>query len=112
LPEDPFSANELTIPDTSPWWVSRSHCVLSQVDDRCFLIDRGSRLGTMIDGKMIGSGRQPGRMELTPGKHEVRIGGALTPFRFTFVVGSPERRPAPGRTRGSRPSGRPNGRRS
>ena len=110
LPEDPFSANELTIPDTSPWWVSRSHCVLAQVDDRCFLIDRGSRLGTLIDGKMIGGGRQPGRMELTPGKHEVRIGGALTPFRFTFVVGSPDRRPRPARPSRSRSSGRRNGR--
>ena len=112
LPEDPFSVNEFAIPDTSPWWVSRSHCVLAQVDDRCFLIDRGSRLGTMVDGKMIGGVRQPGRVELSPGEHEVRIGGALTPFRFTFVVGSPRRRATPTRTKRAPPSGRRNRRRS
>jgi CRP-like cAMP-binding protein len=99
LPEDPFSANELAIPDTSPWWISRSHCVLTQVDQRCFLIDRGSRLGTMVDGKMVGGVRQPGRVELTPGEHEVRIGGALTPFCFTFLVGSPARAAAAPRRR-------------
>jgi CRP-like cAMP-binding protein len=106
LPEDPFSENELSIPDTSPWWVSRSHCALAQVDDRCFLIDRGSRLGTLVDGKTLGGGRQPGRVELKPGAHEVRIGGALTPFRFRFVVSSVERRTTARRTGGDKPAGR------
>ena len=85
-PDDPFSANELAIPDASPWWVSRSHCMLAQADDRCFLIDRGSRLGTLVDGKMVGGNKQTSRLELGVGEHEVRLGGALTPFRFSFVV--------------------------
>lgn len=84
--DDPFSANELQIPDTAPWWISRNHCMLSQVDDRCFLIDRGSRLGTLVDGKMVGGPKQSGRLQLTAGEHEVRLGGALTPYRFAFAV--------------------------
>jgi hypothetical protein len=85
-PGDPFSSNELAIPDGSPWWISPSHCMLSHVGDRCFLIDRGSRLGTLVDGKMVGGTKQTGRVELRAGTHEVRLGGALTPFRFSFVV--------------------------
>lgn len=91
-PDDPFSANELSIPDTSPWWISRNHCMLAQVDDRCFIIDRGSRLGTLVDGKMVGGDKQSGRLELASGEHEVRLGGALTPFRFALSVGSGKKR--------------------
>jgi pSer/pThr/pTyr-binding forkhead associated (FHA) protein len=87
--DDPFTANELAIPDTSPWWVSRNHCMLSQVGDRLYLIDRGSRLGTFVDGKMVGGSLQTGRLELPKGEHEVRLGGALTPFRFTLRIGEP-----------------------
>jgi hypothetical protein len=89
-PDDPFSANELAIPDTAPWWISRNHCMISHVDDRCFLIDRGSRLGTLVDGKMVGGGQQAARLSLPPGDHEVRLGGALTPFRFGIVVSAGE----------------------
>ena len=85
-PDDPFSANELAIADASPWWVSRSHCMVAHVNDRCFLIDRGSRLGTLVDGKMLGGNKLTTRLELGAGEHEVRVGGALTPFRFSFVV--------------------------
>lgn len=85
-PDDPFSANELAIPDGSPWWISPSHCMLSHVGDRCFIIDRGSRLGTLVDGKMVGGTKQTGRLELESGDHEVRLGGALTPFRFSLNV--------------------------
>ena len=85
-PDDPFSANELAIADTAPWWISRNHCMLAQVDDRCFIIDRGSRLGTLVDGKMVGGDKQSGRLELASGEHEVRLGGALTPYRFAVSV--------------------------
>lgn len=85
-PGDPFSSNELAIPDGAPAWVSRNHCMLVDVDGRCFLVDRGSRLGTLVDGKMVGGEKQSGRIELHDGDHEVRIGGALTPFRFGLNV--------------------------
>lgn len=83
---DPFSANELLIPDAEPWWVSRNHCMITHVDARCFLVDRGSRLGTLVNGKLVGGSQQMGRIELPDGAHEVWIGGALTPFRFALTV--------------------------
>lgn len=88
-PDDAFSANELAIQDSEPWWVSRNHCMLAQVDARCFLVDRGSRLGTLVDGKLIGGSQKTGRVELADGSHEVRIGGPLTPFRFGLTVDRP-----------------------
>ncbi len=95
-PNDPFSSNELAIPDSAPWWVSRNHCMLVDMDGRCFLVDRGSRLGTLVNGKMLGGEKQTGRIELRDGDHEVRLGGALTPFRFQFTVkrDEPDRRSA------------------
>ena len=84
--DDPFAVNELSIPDGAPWWVSPNHCMLSVLDGRCFLIDRGSRLGTLVDGRMVGGSQRNGRMELRAGQHEVRLGGALTPLRFSAVV--------------------------
>jgi hypothetical protein len=86
-PDDPFAANELVIPDRDPSWVSRNHCMLVEVDGRCFLVDRGSRLGTLVDGTMVGGNHQTGRVELRRGRHELWIGGALTPFRFAVTVG-------------------------
>jgi hypothetical protein len=99
-PNDPFSANELAIPDGAPWWISPSHCMISRVGDRCFIIDRGSRLGTLVDGKMVGGTKQTGRLELKNGDHEVRLGGALTPFRFSLnVAGAAKNRQHPRRRR-------------
>jgi hypothetical protein len=99
--EDPFSSNELAITDGPPWWISPSHCMISRVGDRCFIIDRGSRLGTLVDGKMVGGTKQTGRLELRTGRHEVRLGGALTPFRFSFNVAAATKtgqRPRPRRS--------------
>ena len=96
---DPFTSNELAIPDESPWWISRNHCMLSHVDGRCFLIDRGSRLGTFVDGRMVGGSMHAGRLELSPGEHEVRLGGALTPFRFAVTIGAPQTTPRRGRAK-------------
>ena len=103
--DDPFAVNELSIPDGSPWWVSPNHCMLSVLDGRCFLIDRGSRLGTLVDGRMVGGSQRNGRTELRAGKHEVRLGGALTPLRFSVVVAGDETGGTPNSRRRTRRSG-------
>jgi hypothetical protein len=58
--------------------------MLTSADGRRFLVDRRSRLGTMVDARMIGGGQHVGHVELRAGAHEVRIGGALTPYRFSM----------------------------
>lgn len=83
---NPLYHNDLSIPDREPFHVSRNHCMVSWLDGRCFLLDRGSRLGTVVNGIMIGGGQRTGRVELRDGDNEVRIGAANTPYRFRITV--------------------------
>lgn len=86
LSEDPFSHNDLVIPDREPFNVSRNHCMIVCVDTRCFIIDRGSRLGTILNGTMIGGGKRTARVELRDGDNEVALGSSHTPYRFRVTV--------------------------
>jgi CRP-like cAMP-binding protein len=85
-PGDPLSANELAIADVSPYHVSRSHCAITLVGDRVFLIDRGSRLGTIVGARKVGNGTATLRAELPRGATEVALGGPRSPFRYRVSV--------------------------
>lgn len=84
--EDPVSQNDLTLPNEYPTNVSRNHCMVARVDSRFSLIDRGSRLGTIVNGARIGGGKGTGRAELHDGDNEVVIGGPASPYRFRLTV--------------------------
>ena len=51
---NPFSENDLTIPDHSPRQVSRRHLELIERDGRIGVVDRGSQFGTLVDGMPLG----------------------------------------------------------
>jgi CRP-like cAMP-binding protein len=85
-PGDPLSANELSVSDAPPFHVSRSHCALTLVGQRVFLIDRGSRLGTMVGPVKVITGATT-RVELPAGTTEIALGGPRTPFRYAVTVG-------------------------
>ena len=55
--DNPLSENDLTIPDHSPLQVSRQHLELVERDGRIGVVDRGSQLGTLVDGKPLGGAR-------------------------------------------------------
>lgn len=84
-PGDPLSANELAIADQSPFHVSRSHCAITVVGGRVFVIDRGSRLGTIVGAAKVGNGASM-RAELRAGATEIALGGPRSPFRFRLNV--------------------------
>jgi CRP/FNR family cyclic AMP-dependent transcriptional regulator len=84
-PGDPLSANELSIEDKPPFHVSRNHCAITLVDARVFVIDRGSRLGTMVGTERVGNGTTQ-RAELRPGTTEIALGGPRSPFRYRISV--------------------------
>lgn len=52
--DDPLVHNDLSIPDSQPWQVSRHHVALIRLGDRIGVVDRGSRLGAAVDGRRIG----------------------------------------------------------
>ena len=60
--------------------------MIVRLDNRCFVIDRGSRLGTLVNGTMIGSGSHAARVELRHGDNVIAIGGPHSDYRFRARV--------------------------
>ena len=87
---DPLSQNELAVRDHEPYQVSLNHCALVRLGRRYFLIDRGSRLGTIVNGVTIGGRERAGCVELTDWTNEVALGDAGTPYRFRLTIVPPE----------------------
>jgi hypothetical protein len=63
--------------------ISGAHFAIECVDDRFFLVDRGSACGTMVAGNIIGGNRKGGRTELRDGD-EVIVGNGRSRFIFRF----------------------------
>ncbi len=80
---DALMQNELALPDSAPFHVSRAHCALALAHGRCFVIDRGSRRGTLVNGQLLGVGSY--RAELHLGANELAVGGARSPYRFMLT---------------------------
>ena len=113
--KNPLYHNELSISDAEPFQVSRNHCMVGWLDGRCFLVDRGSRLGTVVNGERIGgahrAARAPGRGKrglarrrqhaLPPPDHRPplepppRAGAAIRLWPLLFWAGGPGPRPRP-----------------
>lgn len=89
LTTDPLSHNELSVVDREPFRVSRNHCMIVHADGRYFVIDRGSRTGTVVNGTTVGAGSRATRVELKAGSNEIALGGAQTPYRFRISVPEP-----------------------
>jgi pSer/pThr/pTyr-binding forkhead associated (FHA) protein len=87
---DPLSANELALIDVEPYQISLNHCAIIRLGERYFLIDRGSRRGTVVNGIEIGGRHRPGCLELTDWTNEVALGDGGTPYRFRVTIVPPE----------------------
>ena len=87
---DPFSANELGLTGEASAQVSRNHCAVVRVGSRYFLIDRGSRLGTIVNGVAIGGHARTGCAELRAWNNEIALGGPNTPYRLRLTIVPPE----------------------
>ncbi|MBI3503798.1 MAG: cyclic nucleotide-binding domain-containing protein [Proteobacteria bacterium] len=87
--DDPLTNNELALTDEPPFHVSRSHCVVALVTGRMFVLDRGSRLGTLVNGVPIGRGAGANRTELRGGDNELVVGGSHSPHRFRLSLSAP-----------------------
>lgn len=49
-----FVNNDLVLRPSETSHVARNHCMLINVSGRCFLVDRGSRMGTFVNGVRVG----------------------------------------------------------
>jgi len=82
-----FSQNDLFLADKGPYNVSRNHCAVELNGNRLMIRDRGSRLGTLVNGVRIGLTGESLTAELQSGENVVVLGNANGPFHFKVVIG-------------------------
>jgi CRP/FNR family transcriptional regulator, cyclic AMP receptor protein len=83
----PFFQNELAIHDEKPLQISRQHASIDNGGSKCFVSDRGSRMGTVVNGVQIGVGADALTAELKAGENIVIFGHPVSsPHRFTVNV--------------------------
>ena len=80
---DPFSYNDLRIPDSVPLQISRHHVELIQQNGRIGVSDRGSHLGSIVDGRLLG-GREgaSGPLFFNDTEGILTLGNSNSPFRY------------------------------
>ena len=82
----PIEVNDLLLSDTTPFNVSRDHFTIERVPDGVQVRDRGSYVGTIVNGVQIGGHRYVATVPLAVGENEVVAGSPRSPFRFRVVV--------------------------
>jgi CRP-like cAMP-binding protein len=83
---DVFAKNHLLIGDTAPYRISRNHCAIERKDGAFFVIDRGSMLGTIVNGICLGGQSREKSTRLSPGRNSLILGGPDSSIRFAVVV--------------------------
>jgi len=82
----PMEVNDLTLSDTKPFNVSRNHFAIELGPDGVQVRDRGSYVGTIVNGVQIGGQHHVATVPLAVGENEVVAGSPRSPFRFRVVV--------------------------
>lgn len=83
---DPLSLNDLSISDSPPFNLSRNHFSIEKSSEGFFLHDRGSYLGTIVNGRVIGGHKKEAWVRLESGKNEIIAGSSDSPFKFSVEV--------------------------
>ncbi len=82
--DDVFSDNDISLEDNTgkpPYNISSNHFLIDRVDEDYIVIDRGSSLGTIVNGtKMEGS------CILDKKVNELVVGAEDSPFVFTLEI--------------------------
>jgi len=78
---DVLSDNDLYLQDLPPFNVSRNHLQIDKVEGKYVIIDRGSRLGTIVNGMRIDV-----QSVLNIGGNEIIIGKQSSPFVFKLEI--------------------------
>lgn len=84
---DPLAHNDLDIPDSIPFQVSRHHVALVNQNGHIGVMDRGSTLGAIVDGQRLGGKHgHPGLVFLGAAGGTLILGDEESPFRFQLIV--------------------------
>jgi hypothetical protein len=86
---DPLVYNDLMLPDAVPLQISRHHLALIAHEGRVGVVDRGSTLGSWVDGQQLGgpSGLS-GPVFFTGSEGLLVLGSWDSPFRYRVSLGA------------------------
>lgn len=86
---DPLVYNDLMLPDSVPLQISRHHLAFITEEGRVGVLDRGSTLGSWVDGRQIGGpSRLSGPVFFTGPEGLLVIGHRDSPFRYRVSLGA------------------------
>lgn len=84
---DPLAHNDLVIEDQKPYRISRHHIELDKHEDRIFALDRGSHLGSIVDGKQLGGPKgKAGPLTFQGSEGILVLGDKQSPYRYKVVI--------------------------
>jgi len=84
---DPLAHNDLAVVDEEPYQVSRHHLALICEGCRIGVVDRGSHLGTIVDGRKLGGpDGDPGPLFFEGPEGALILGSDQSRFQFTVLV--------------------------
>ncbi|MBL93438.1 MAG: hypothetical protein CMH56_16680 [Myxococcales bacterium] len=84
--ESPLVSNDLALDDKKPYHLSRNHFVIERKDGHVVIRDRGSFMGTQVNGKKIGGHSSEKIAFLNLGQNEVIAGGHDSPFHLAIEI--------------------------
>jgi len=83
---DILSANDLSLRDQYPYQISRNHCAIERIGSELVIRDRGSTLGTILNGQPIGTESEHMVLPLQPGANKLVLGAEDSTFQFNIQV--------------------------
>lgn len=84
---DPLAYNDLKISDKAPYRISRHHVEIDMQNDVVMVSDRGSHLGTIVNGTLIGGAKaDPGPVDLSDGYGTLVLGDKRSPYKYRIDV--------------------------
>lgn len=78
--------NGLLLEDSEPYTVSRNHLMINAYKNEYYVLDTGSRLGTIVNGETIGHKTSRYKANLHAGKNSLVVGSETSPFVFTITL--------------------------
>jgi len=81
-----LARNDLSITDSAPHQLSRNHCEIDFEHGHFVLRDRGSKLGSVVNGEAISVDSGRISVPLPKGENTIILGNADSPHRFSLMV--------------------------
>lgn len=81
-----FAANDLYLEDLPPYQVSRNHCAIERTPTGFLIEDRGSKMGTIVNGVALGEGSSKMSVPLRRGENWIILGSPESRIRLRAMV--------------------------